>query len=205
RRAGMFLLMGLLFLSISSVRAETIILKSGNSIEGKVLEKTDSDIKIEFQSAPLIYSLDEVESIDGVKIVPPGPGREAAGPAAETGRPVIKVDYDHLMSERRDGPPPQKYKLPECDSFVIDATGYSFDNPPNLIMVVVGKEYKYAIAWRPGVTIYTVSKDTLSSLKDSKPFPGFKVGQDVVIMIGNLNMSTKDFFPSWYCLVDIEK
>jgi len=46
--------------------AETIALKSGKSVEGKLIEKTDKYIKIDFMGVPLTYFLDEVESIDGV-------------------------------------------------------------------------------------------------------------------------------------------
>ena len=48
-----------------SIFAETIVLKSGSIVEGKLIEKTDKYIKIDFQSVPLTYYLDEVESIDG--------------------------------------------------------------------------------------------------------------------------------------------
>ncbi len=44
--------------------AETIILKSGQQIEGKILEKTDKYIKIDFQGVPITYYLDEITSID---------------------------------------------------------------------------------------------------------------------------------------------
>ena len=54
-------------LSVSSVYAETIVLKSGKSVEGKLLEKTDKYIKIDFQGVPVTYYFDEIESIDGVK------------------------------------------------------------------------------------------------------------------------------------------
>lgn len=62
-----FGLMGLLFLSASSVYAETIVLKSGKTVEGKLIDKTDKYIKIDFQGVSLTYFLDEIESIDGVK------------------------------------------------------------------------------------------------------------------------------------------
>lgn len=45
--------------------AETIILKSGETVEGKLLEKTDEYIKIDFQGVPLTYFIDEVNTIDG--------------------------------------------------------------------------------------------------------------------------------------------
>ena len=48
--------------------AETIVLKSGKTIEGKLIEKTDEYIKIDFQGVPLTYFFDEIESIDGKKL-----------------------------------------------------------------------------------------------------------------------------------------
>jgi len=47
------------------VFAETIVLKSGKSVEGKLIEKTDKYIKIDFMGVPLTYFFDEIESIDG--------------------------------------------------------------------------------------------------------------------------------------------
>ena len=51
--------------------AETVVLKSGKTVEGKLIEKTDEYIKIDFLGAPLTYFLDEIESIDGNKLIPP--------------------------------------------------------------------------------------------------------------------------------------
>lgn len=48
-----------------SIFAETIVLKSGKIVEGKLIEKTDKYIIIDFQGISLTYYLDEVESIDG--------------------------------------------------------------------------------------------------------------------------------------------
>ena len=60
------LIICLLFPVITS--AETIILKSGKTVEGKIIEKTDKYIKIDFQGMPLTYYSDEIESIDGKKL-----------------------------------------------------------------------------------------------------------------------------------------
>jgi len=60
-----FVLIGVLFLSVSSVYAETIVLKSGKTVEGKLIEKTDKYIKIDFQGVPLAYPFDEIQSING--------------------------------------------------------------------------------------------------------------------------------------------
>ncbi|MDD5108036.1 MAG: tetratricopeptide repeat protein [Candidatus Omnitrophica bacterium] len=44
--------------------AETVTLKSGKTIEGKITEKTDKYIKIDFDGMPLTFFLDEIKSID---------------------------------------------------------------------------------------------------------------------------------------------
>jgi len=56
----------LLFANLFSVFAETIILESGKQIKGKIVEKTDSYIKIKVKDVPfpLIYYLDEIKQID---------------------------------------------------------------------------------------------------------------------------------------------
>lgn len=51
-----------------SAFAETIVLKSGEIVEGKLIEKTDKYIKIDFQGVPLTYFLDEIQSVDKVDI-----------------------------------------------------------------------------------------------------------------------------------------
>lgn len=43
--------------------AETIILKSGQQIKGKILEKTDKHIKIDFSGVPLTYYIEDIQSI----------------------------------------------------------------------------------------------------------------------------------------------
>jgi len=45
--------------------AEIIVLKSGKTVEGKLIEKTDKYIKIDFQGVVLPYFLEEIQSIDG--------------------------------------------------------------------------------------------------------------------------------------------
>jgi len=49
--------------------AETIVLKSGKTVEGKLIEKTDKYIKIDFMDVPLTYFFDEIESIDGKQVM----------------------------------------------------------------------------------------------------------------------------------------
>ena len=51
--------------------ADTITLKSGQKIEGEILEKTDAGIKIEWNGIGVFYSADEVESVNNVKLISP--------------------------------------------------------------------------------------------------------------------------------------
>lgn len=61
----LFSLAGVLFLIMPTVCAETIVLKSGNTLENSVLEKTDKYIKTDFQGKTLTYYSDEISTIDG--------------------------------------------------------------------------------------------------------------------------------------------
>ena len=45
------------------VLAETIILKSGKKIEGRIIEKTDEYVKIELSGIPLTYYQEQIDSI----------------------------------------------------------------------------------------------------------------------------------------------
>jgi uncharacterized protein DUF5684 len=61
-------LSGLLLLSlciVQSVFTETIVLKSGNQVEGEKIEQTDEYIKIDFYGIPVTYYFDDIQSIDG--------------------------------------------------------------------------------------------------------------------------------------------
>ena len=57
----MILAVSLIFLNHLS--AETVILKSGQKVEGKIKERTDKYVKIEFQGLELVYYQDEIASI----------------------------------------------------------------------------------------------------------------------------------------------
>jgi hypothetical protein len=50
--------------------AETVVLKSGKTIEGKIIEKTNKSIKVDIEGIPLTYYLEDIENIDGKKIAP---------------------------------------------------------------------------------------------------------------------------------------
>ncbi|MDD5194210.1 MAG: tetratricopeptide repeat protein [Candidatus Omnitrophica bacterium] len=59
----------LLIVSLSFILpcfSETIKLKSVKIVEAKIIEKTDSYVKVDIAGIPITYYLDEIESIDGV-------------------------------------------------------------------------------------------------------------------------------------------
>ena len=131
------------------------------------------------------------------------------------GVPTIKVDNEHWQTERSDGLQPLRYRVPAADRIILDATGYQFSIPassgierPTMIMVSTGERQQYGIAWKPGETKYTLSSETLRPFAESRPFPGFQSGQEIVIMIGHVDRSANatsgsTFFPVWFALVDI--
>jgi hypothetical protein len=65
------LVMSFLVLMAGTADAENLILKSGRKVEGKILEKTDDYVKIDFNGVALKFYSDEIASVDqGPDIVP---------------------------------------------------------------------------------------------------------------------------------------
>ncbi|MBD3245597.1 MAG: tetratricopeptide repeat protein [Candidatus Omnitrophica bacterium] len=60
-----------------SLAAENILLKSGKTIEAPVIEKTEERIKVDISGVPITYYLEDIESIDNVKIT--GDVRDTGG------------------------------------------------------------------------------------------------------------------------------
>ncbi|MDD5583427.1 MAG: tetratricopeptide repeat protein [Candidatus Omnitrophica bacterium] len=52
------------------VYAEIISLKSGKTVEGKIIEKSDSFIKLDIGGIAITYYFDQIKAIDGKEIVP---------------------------------------------------------------------------------------------------------------------------------------
>ncbi|MFA5099881.1 MAG: hypothetical protein WC547_03235 [Candidatus Omnitrophota bacterium] len=67
---GFFLILIVICFS-QSAQAESIVLRSGKTIEGQILEKTDDYIKVDYKPSPLYYYWDSIDSIDGQTV----PGR----------------------------------------------------------------------------------------------------------------------------------
>lgn len=66
----LILIFAIFFLS-SFCFAETIKLKSGKTVEGKIIEQTDKYIRTELYGIMITFYLDDIESIDGQKVVKP--------------------------------------------------------------------------------------------------------------------------------------
>jgi hypothetical protein len=73
--------------------SETIKLKNGNTIEGRIIEKTEQYITVEFEAVPITYYFDEIESIDGK------PGFHIKGTAIEEGG-TLRQDVEIIGSAR---------------------------------------------------------------------------------------------------------
>jgi len=82
------------FLSLSF--SETILLKSGQKVEGRIIEKTGKYVKLEFQGVELVYYNDEIASID-----------QAASNSVNAANPQLESLYQAYISSLN---PPQKPK-----------------------------------------------------------------------------------------------
>ncbi len=51
--------------------AESIVFKNGKSVEAKIIEKTPDSIKVDIKGIPITYYLEDLEFIDGIKVVIP--------------------------------------------------------------------------------------------------------------------------------------
>ena len=79
----------LLFLPFS-LSAETIILKSGKTIEAPIIEKNDKSIKVEIRGVSITYYSDEIESIDGEKIKIETPSAISTDKTEKTSQQILE-------------------------------------------------------------------------------------------------------------------
>ena len=108
------------------------------------------------------------------------------------------------------GTKPDVYRVGATSSLVLDATGYTFNVPPELrdkplnsVQVVQSKTHQFALTWQPGKTRYELSNVTLKPVPGSQPFSGFHAGDRVVVAIGVADAPRK-FAPVWTSIVEIE-
>jgi len=84
-RTGKCLRIAIIFLAltasyIAAVSAETIVLKTGEKIDGIVIDKTEQYVKVDYQGSVIAYRTFEIESIDGKPV--------SAAAVAQPSRPL---------------------------------------------------------------------------------------------------------------------
>ncbi len=108
----------ILFLFMPSIFAETIILKSGKTIDGKIVERTRKSVKVDIDGIPITYYFDDIESIDGKK----------------TDSSALPESIVAQISE--------KSSPPFTESFVNKKWGYSFKYPATWEKIPNGERQK---------------------------------------------------------------
>ena len=58
-------------LIVSPAMAETVFLKDGRIVEGKILEKTDKGVKVDVNGTAMTYYADEIKTVDGQPLPKP--------------------------------------------------------------------------------------------------------------------------------------
>ncbi len=81
--------------------SETIILKNGNSVEGKIVEQTDKYIKIDYMGTILTYWKDDIEKIDNSEDVKKNNNLKEEIPVIEEPQetPDVKIKITSNKSE----------------------------------------------------------------------------------------------------------
>jgi len=99
--------------------SETVLLKSGQKVAGKIVEKTDKYIKLDFFGVDLVYYNDEVASII-----------QGASSSENTANPQLESLYQAYTSSLKVPPKPKEEKVEEAPAVVVQqATGVSQVTP----------------------------------------------------------------------------
>ena len=134
---GIFLLAGILITGYGY--ADSIILKSGQKIEGKILKKTDKDITIELDGVTRTYLNNEVENIDAM------PGAETAGDNS------VKSNDKEILAKKHFLKAVEQYQNNDLDQAIAEF-GKAIEMDPNYAeayafrgrLYAVKKEYRLA-------------------------------------------------------------
>ncbi len=87
------------FLMVSNVHGETIHLKSGKDISGKIIERADDHIKLDVEGVALTYYFDSINNIEDVKNIPAPvvtepPHKEEIPVSVPVSRPIPQSEKD---------------------------------------------------------------------------------------------------------------
>lgn len=130
--------------------------------------------------------------------------------------PILTTDKAHWQTQSLSGSHPLEYTLTNRRGFIFSTAGFEFTLPdegditaPNIIQIIMGKNRLYAMAYEPGVEMYTVNAANLVPLYGSLPFSGFEEGQKFIIAVGHLALPNKEktqpkFTILWAGVVNVE-
>lgn len=112
----------------SALFADTIVLKSGKTVEGKIIEKTAEYVKIGFMGVELTYFMDEVQNIkEDKEIAPFKESYEGASPDSSF-QPSEKKDASQIFKQLSPAVVYIRTSGGEGSGFVIDKNGVVVTN-----------------------------------------------------------------------------
>ncbi|MDD5194370.1 MAG: tetratricopeptide repeat protein [Candidatus Omnitrophica bacterium] len=121
-----FLAAGCVSLSLS---AETIKLKSGQSVEGKIIERSESSIKLEMEGITLTYFLDQIESVDGKSLgssvtTPEKPVPAGTSPDGNSGNATVSEKQPTLGDAGGSSKSSPEEKMSDIQDYLKQAVSY---------------------------------------------------------------------------------
>ena len=129
-----------------------------------------------------------------------------SGGSTSDGLPIVRVNDQHMVLENQPGIP---YELPPGPGFALQLSGYKFKIPETLgvesvnsIQVATSPEQTYIIPIDPNVTLYRVTRDTLSPIEGTTPFSGLLEGENITIGVGHTFPDGR-FYPSWMGIIAV--
>jgi len=155
----------ILLLSIpSSIFAETIILQSGRKMDGKIMEKTDKEIKVNTGSILTSYRIDEVESIDGVRTEL---FKSAVNGSQDLNKPAEQKDVNALKEAITRG---SDYLDKKRYEMAIAEFSKAIEINPGLSDVYYNRGFAYSQSGKPDEAISDYSKAIKINPNDSDSY-----------------------------------
>jgi hypothetical protein len=122
---------------------------------------------------------------------------------------TLKVDAEHLQTQRADGSQPKAYSFGPTEVVVLDSAGYELrvhpkleGKPLNSVQLLLGDTEKYSAPWSHGQTRQVLSAATLVPAPGSVPFKSFVRGKQGVVAIGRLEGAS--FHVSWVGMFKVQ-
>ncbi len=130
--------------------------------------------------------------------------------------PVLAVDTTHSQTRRPDNTEAPPYEIKPAAGVVLDSSNYQFPafskiiDRPNSVQLVGGEKLLYAAPFDPAVRTNELSADTLTALRGSPAFAGFKDGETYIVAIGNQGEPPAPGKPApfrvmWLAMIQVKK